>query len=79
MTKFTLMRMPEVEKACGLKKSSIYSRIKQGAFPTPVSLGSKHVAWRSDEIEEWMAKRPRTRTNKEVLWSEQQRTAGDVQ
>ena len=68
MTKFTLMRMPEVEKACGLKKSSIYSRIKQGAFPAPVSLGSKHVAWRSDEIEDWMSDRPRTRSNQAELY-----------
>ena len=78
MTRFTLMRMPEVEKACGLKKSSIYSRIKQGAFPVPVSLGSKHVAWRSDEIEDWMAERPRTRTNKDVLCCEHQKNAGDA-
>lgn len=78
MTKFTLMRMPEVEKACGLKKSSIYSRIKEGAFPAPVSLGSKHVAWRSDEIEDWMSNRPRTRINKDMLRCEHQQNSGDA-
>jgi len=54
-----LYRLPDVEKICGLKKSAIYSRIKEGSFPAPVELGPKSVAWRSDEIEEWINERPR--------------------
>jgi prophage regulatory protein len=53
-----LMRMPQVEAACGLKKSAIYQRIKTAEFPAPVSLGAKHVAWRSDHIAAWIASRP---------------------
>ena len=59
MVQTTLLRMQQVETACGLRKSAIYLRIKEGTFPQPVSLGTHHVAWRSDEIEEWIASRPR--------------------
>ncbi len=58
MIKTTLLRMPQVEAVCGLKKSAIYLRIKAGEFPAPVLLGSKHVAWRSDCIEAWIEARP---------------------
>jgi prophage regulatory protein len=30
-----------------------------GLFPTPVRLGACRVAWYADEIEEWIASRPR--------------------
>lgn len=57
---FFLMRLPDVEKACGLKKSSIYDRIKRQEFPAPYRLGNgHHVAWRSDEVADWIASLPR--------------------
>lgn len=59
MTYSTLLRLPQVEKACGLKKSAIYARIKEGKFPPPVRLGPKSVAWRSDEVHQWIDSRPR--------------------
>jgi predicted DNA-binding transcriptional regulator AlpA len=36
--------MPEVEATTGLSRSTIYRRVKAGAFPGPVPLGSPHVA-----------------------------------
>lgn len=57
----TLLRLPLVESTCGLKKSSIYARIKEGKFPAPVQLGPKSVAWRSDEISQWVDSRPRVK------------------
>ncbi len=54
-----LLRLHEVEKATGLKKSSIYQKMKEGKFPTAVRLSSRAVAWRSDEIRQWQDERPR--------------------
>lgn len=62
MLKTTLMRMPQVIKICGLKKSAIYLKIKTGDFPSPVRLGPKSVAWRSDEVERWVLSRPKVAT-----------------
>jgi prophage regulatory protein len=59
MKQTTLLRMPQVEAICGLKKSAIYLKVKSGEFPEPVYLGAKHVAWRSDDIENWILSRPK--------------------
>jgi len=59
MERINLLRMAQVETVCGLKKSAIYLRMKTGEFPAPVALGSKHVAWRSDDIQNWILSRPR--------------------
>lgn len=62
MEGISLMRLPDVEKTTGLKKSAIYARIKEGSFPGPVRLGAKAVAWRFDEIQQWIDKLPRVKT-----------------
>jgi prophage regulatory protein len=56
---YVLLRLPQVEQATGLKKSSLYQRIKEGTFPSAVQLGPKSVAWKSEEIQKWIATRPR--------------------
>ena len=53
-----LLRMVQVESACGLKKSAIYQKIKEGTFPPAVALSKTHRAWRSDHIEAWISSRP---------------------
>jgi len=52
-----LLRRPEVEQRTGLKRSSIYARIKEGTFPQPVSLGGRAVAWVEEEIAGWIRER----------------------
>jgi prophage regulatory protein len=52
--KAVLLRLGQVEQATGLKKSAIYAKIKNGEFPVAVRLGSRSVAWRSDDIQEWI-------------------------
>lgn len=54
-----LLRLAQVEKATGLKKSAIYEKIKKGEFPVAVRLGSRSVAWRSDEIQTWIEDLPK--------------------
>jgi len=51
------IKLPEVIQITGLKKSSIYAKIKEGGFPANIKLGARAVAWRSDSIEDWMNER----------------------
>ena len=65
----SLVEMFRIEKMCaitGLGKSSIWARIKPETpqfdpdFPTPISLaanGRGAVAWRSDEVANWIERR----------------------
>ncbi|WP_307732032.1 helix-turn-helix transcriptional regulator [Massilia antarctica] len=46
--------MPSVLQRTGISKSEIYRRIKIGAFPPPIKLGARAVAWRESAIEVWI-------------------------
>jgi len=50
-----VLRRPEVQARTGLARSTIYARMKEGRFPTPVRLGSRAVAWREEDVEEWLS------------------------
>ncbi|MBS0194409.1 MAG: AlpA family phage regulatory protein [Proteobacteria bacterium] len=52
-----LLRLPEVRKRCGLSRSEIYRRIRNGSFPPPIKLGASASAWSSAEIDSWIADR----------------------
>ena len=54
----TLLRLSQVEKIVGFKKSTIYKKMSEGTFPQAVRLSSKSVAWRSDAINAWIESRP---------------------
>lgn len=51
------LRLPEVRQMTGLSTSTIYRLEQDGAFPGRVRLGPRAVAWREDELAEWMASR----------------------
>lgn len=50
-----LLRLPEVERMVGMKRSTIYDRIKANRFPAPVKSGSRISVWREDEVRTWLA------------------------
>jgi prophage regulatory protein len=52
-----ILRLPEVEKLIGLKKSSIYEMVAQERFPPPVQLTAKAVGWKARDIAEWIKTR----------------------
>jgi prophage regulatory protein len=51
-----ILRLPEVIKRVGLKRSSIYNRMKDGTFPKSSSLGGNSVGWLESDITAWMQK-----------------------
>lgn len=53
-----LLRLPDVKRMVGLKRSSIYKKMSEGTFPTPVSLGGRAVAWKFSSIKAWVDARP---------------------
>lgn len=50
-----LIRRNEVERITGLKRSSIYLKIKEGDFPKPIKIGLRAVAWLEADIAGWIA------------------------
>jgi predicted DNA-binding transcriptional regulator AlpA len=56
-----LIRLPAVEDRTGLGKSSIYAAVRAGTMPAPVRLSARAVAWREEEIDQWIAARLTTK------------------
>ena len=52
------LRRPAVEQLTGLSRSTIYDLMSKGAFPRPVRLTAKAVAWPESQIIAWLAQRP---------------------
>lgn len=53
----TILRLPAVKARTGLSRSSIYLRVAQCRFPSPISLGDRAVGWVEAEVDDWLAKR----------------------
>ena len=56
----TILRLPSVKKRTGLSRSSIYLRMANSEFPTPISLGGRSVGWLEQDINEWLEKKIET-------------------
>jgi prophage regulatory protein len=54
------LRRPAVQALTGLSRSTIYDLMAKGAFPRPVRLTAKAVAWPESAIADWLAHRPTT-------------------
>lgn len=56
------LRRKLVEKRTGLSRSSIYAAMAKQAFPKPVPIGAKSVAWIEAEVSAWMLDKINKRT-----------------
>ncbi len=54
-----LLSMAMVVERTTYSRPSIYRLIAQGRFPAPLKLGGTKIAFREDEILEWVNSRPR--------------------
>lgn len=52
-----LLRLPEVEAATGLKKSTLYLLMKRGEFPRCVQVTPRTVAWAESSVLQWIQDR----------------------
>jgi prophage regulatory protein len=52
-----LLRLPAVMERAGLKRSAVYALVAAGAFPQPVKLSERCVAWVEAEVSEWISAR----------------------
>lgn len=56
-TDMRVLRLMEVERATGLRRSSIYERMSAGTFPRPIKLAARSVGWLATEVEAWVHER----------------------
>lgn len=58
-----LIKIGEVLATCAISRSSLYTLVRDGAFPAPVKLSERSSAWVQREVLEWVAARMRARDN----------------
>lgn len=49
-----LLVLDEVINKTGMKRSTIYSKMKSGEFPKSISISANRIAWLESEIDSWM-------------------------
>jgi prophage regulatory protein len=53
----TLIRLKQVLARTGMSRSTIYSYMRDGRFPEPVSISARCVAWVEAEVDLWISDR----------------------
>ncbi|GJE00033.1 helix-turn-helix transcriptional regulator [Methylobacterium isbiliense] len=51
----------EVEAKTGLSNATLHRLRRKGRFPDPIRIGERRIAWPEAEVDEWLAKRERSR------------------
>lgn len=52
-------RRPEVQKRTGLGRTRLDELERKGLFPARVRISDRATGWLSDEVDAWIASRPR--------------------
>lgn len=52
-----LRKLGDVRRQTGMSPATIYRRVKAGAFPAPVKIGTRASAWVAAEVDRWVAAR----------------------
>lgn len=56
-TRRSILRLPDVIRLTGFRRTSIYEMIKKGEFPNSHKIGPRAKGWDSDEIDNWIKER----------------------
>ena len=52
----SLLRLDQVLRRIGLRRSKTYALVAAGLFPAPIKIaGTRVSAWRSDSVDRWIA------------------------
>lgn len=57
-----LLRLPDVERLTGLRRSAIYEQMQRGVFPRSVKAGKRAATWSEIAVQSWIADRLDERT-----------------
>ena len=52
-----ILRLPAVQERTGLRRTSIYGLVREGAFPAPIKLSARASGWLASEVDHWLEKR----------------------
>ena len=60
-TPVRILRIRDLLAQTGLSRATIHRMRTSGLFPQPFYLSTRSIAWRADEIDEWIEERSQRR------------------
>ena len=51
------LRLPAVQEKTGLKRDTIYRKVKSGEFPKPIRIAARASAWLESEVDQFISDR----------------------
>lgn len=48
------LRLPQVLARVGFSRSTLWRRVRDGSFPSPIKLSARVTVWRQRDIDDWM-------------------------
>jgi predicted DNA-binding transcriptional regulator AlpA len=61
-----LLKLKDVLKIVPVSKTTWYTGMKDGRYPQPVKIGLKAVAWRKEDIENYLSSLNEEKTRKDL-------------
>lgn len=55
-----IIRFPKLHEITSLSRTTVWRLESDGKFPRRVIIGSRGVGWLLNEVQDWMASRPRS-------------------
>ena len=52
-----LLRLPDVQRLTGLRRSAIYEQMQRGIFPRSVKAGPRAATWSEAAVQTWISQR----------------------
>ena len=52
-----LLRLKQVQALVPLHRVTLWRMILDGAFPAPLRIGKRAIAWRADDVKAWLDNR----------------------
>jgi len=54
---YQFIRLPEVLRRTGLSRTALYEQVKCKAFPKPIQIAKRSVAWTDEDVNRWCNER----------------------
>ncbi|MFH1218212.1 MAG: AlpA family phage regulatory protein [Pseudomonadota bacterium] len=57
LDEMAILRLPDVMRLIGLRRTTIYDMMAKGTFPRSVALSARAKGWRAGDIRAWLESR----------------------
>lgn len=73
----TILRIKAAKELTGLRRTSIYDKIKRNEFPPPIPLSLRAVGWLLSDLDAWLVAQAAS-SKRRVAWREIQAMVAEV-